>query len=150
MIDTEMSSRSQLGIYPKSAHKKLEFWHKNNLIHEMDIDSAQVQMVSENDSLYSLPYLGINYSNKKQNVYSVKGGFCQVKIKKNPQNQVVIQHLSDSLEIARSNTMIIDVVIRNSCSNNFLQLNMISSMSKAVAKEEEFDSFKLFYLAIRC
>ena len=137
-------------IYDKLPHKKLEFWHKNMHLHGLEIECAHLKMHETDLSFYSYSSaVGAN-SKKYKNFYSMKGGKCKIGLAKSSHNAEIIQNLKENLEIARQNTCLIDVVLRNISSGNMLQLNMISGLNFLnLNNEQEKDFFEIYFLAIR-
>ena len=136
-------------IYNKLPHKKIEFWHKNLHMHGLEIDCAHLKMHQNDLTYYSYVSGTANKSNKLKNYYSMKGGKCKIGLLKSPSNHGIISSIKENLEIARQNTCLIDVVLRNTSSGNLLQLNMISGLSIVTQTCEEKDFFELYFLAIR-
>lgn len=137
-------------IYNKLPHKKLEFWHKNMHMHGLEIDCAHLKMHQENLTFYSHAAATGAASKKYKNFYSMKGGKCKIGLLKSSQNNEIIENIKTNLEIARQNTCMIDVVLRNTSSGNLLQLNMISGLSTSnLPADENKDFFELYFLAIR-
>jgi hypothetical protein len=117
-------------------------------MHGLEIECAHLKMHHNDLSYYSYVSNSTGSQKKVKNFYSMRGGKCKIGLVKSPNNTAIISNIKENLEIARQNTCLIDVVLRNTSSGNLLQLNMISGLN-VIDQSEDKDFFELYFLAIR-
>ena len=130
-------------IYRDLPHKRMEFWHRNLFIFGFDIDSAEVSMYKK-DAIYN--YNSYYKAKGFKNVYSIEGGQVSLKLRSNSTNPHLFETIKTNICNARKNMICIDGVLRNKKTNNYLQLNLLSSGHSAL--DGELHILKLHFAAL--
>jgi len=144
MSELHESCQPYKSIYNDIPHKRLEFWHKSIFLAACDIDSAALKIIGEKENIYKL---GKSAKRWHPHTYSSEGGSCRINMKKSKENQTLLKNIKNNIESSRKSCCVVDAILRNKNTNNFLELSMISGVQ--IQKEESVDCLSLFFFSIR-